>query len=124
MPRLRTWLDGLRDQPGNADAFEHDVGLAAERAFGAADRVRRIDHERVGAHVERALFLPVGDVLHRDVSPRPCAWPRRRPRGPIGPAPSTSTLSPGCIPERFTPWSAIASGSTIAPSARLRPRAA
>ena len=42
------------------------IGLAPKAGFGAPDRILQIDHERVGAHAQRAILLEGGDFLHRD----------------------------------------------------------
>ena len=95
VPRLCTCCT-LRDQAGHADTFEHDVGLAAKTARRAADRIVGVDHKHVGSHVEGALLLKPGNVLHghfaRAEPLRPegdgkADWSRpecRRLRGPTG----------------------------------------
>ena len=52
--------------------------------------------------------------------PAPAARANCTANSPIGPAPWTTTVSPGTMRERRTPWNATVAGSTCAASASVR----
>ena len=102
---------------GLAGALEHDVDGVVDDAHRARPcSARRAPRGGAPAWRRRRRPAPGGWARARRSARRRRPWPAapRCSSAPIGPAPSTSTRSPGWVPPWWMPWSATDSGSASA----------
>ena len=102
------------DRARLAHAFKNNVRAAGTTFAGNGSEAVARRQKRRRAEGKGALFLQRVEIGNDRLSRAQNAT-----ANPMAPAPTTSTRSPGFMPERRTPCSATASGSASAPSAAL-----